>query len=139
MKKFSILFLLVMVVTFTVVSGQKEKVEKMMDPHAELDKSVARGKALFMDPKLGTSGMSCNSCHMEGGTKKGKMKDMVIQPFSNEAAEYPKYFMMAKKVMTLDQVINWCIVKPMKGEPLAWDDTRMADLAAYIASVKPAE
>jgi thiosulfate dehydrogenase len=108
----------------------------MPDPHAELKKSIERGKALFMDPKLGTSGMSCNSCHMEGGTKAGKMKDMDIKPFDNLAAGYPKYFMMAKKVMTLDQVVNWCILKPMKGEPLAWDDARLTDLTAYVASVK---
>jgi len=47
--------------------------------------------------------------------------------------------MMANKVMTLDQVINWCIMTPLQGEPLKWDDQRLADLAAYCASVESAE
>jgi len=44
--------------------------------------------------------------------------------------------MMAKRVMTLDQVVNWCIVTPMKGKALKWDDQKLTDLTAYVASVK---
>jgi hypothetical protein len=46
---------------------------------------------------------------------------------------------MAKKVMTLDQVNNWCIMNPLKGKPLAWDDQKLTDLTAYVASVKKVE
>jgi cytochrome c len=44
--------------------------------------------------------------------------------------------MMASRVVTLDQMINWCIITPMKGTALAWDDQGLADLVAYVASVK---
>ena len=57
----------------------------------------------------------------------------------NLAAKYPKYFMMAKRVMTLDQVVHFCVVNPLKGKALAWDDQKLTDLTAYIASVKKVE
>jgi len=109
--------------------------EKENDSKQELKQAIMRGKELFVDESLGTNGMSCNSCHVEGGTKPGKMGDMEIPPFANVAKKYPMYFKMAEKVMTLDQVINFCIITPMEGKPLALDDQRMADLASYIAWV----
>ncbi|MDH5406738.1 MAG: hypothetical protein OEX80_09380 [Candidatus Aminicenantes bacterium] len=117
-------------------AGNGKLATAQMDPKAELMKSVERGKVLFMDATLGTSGMSCNSCHPEGGTKEGKMGEKTIMPFDNLAAKYPKYITSAKRVMTLDQMINWCIVKAMKGEALAWDSQKLTDLTAYVASVK---
>jgi cytochrome c len=106
--------------------------EEEVDPKQEMKQAYMRGKDLFMDASLGTNGMSCNSCHAEGGTKAGKMGDMEIPPFSKVGDKYPMYFKMAGKVMTLDQVINFCVTTPMAGEALAWDDQKLADLATYI-------
>ncbi|MFB0518369.1 MAG: hypothetical protein ACETWC_03700 [Acidobacteriota bacterium] len=138
MKKILIpLFIAALGCLFLLAYASKGKVATaQVDPKAELMKSVERGKALFMDATLGTSGMSCNSCHPEGGTKEGKMGEMTIKPFDNLAAKYPKYIPSAKRVMTLDQINNWCIVKAMKGEALAWDSQKLTDLTAYVASVK---
>jgi len=119
-----------------LVSGALSFAEdKEVDPKNELKQAFMRGKDLFMDTSLGTNGMSCNSCHVEGGTKAGKMGDMTIPPFAHVATKYPMYFKMAGKVMTLDQVINFCVTTPMEGNPLAWDDQRIADLAMYISWV----
>ena len=107
------------------------------NPKAELRKSIESGKALFSDPQLGTTAQSCNDCHVMGGAKESKMGKMSIKAFDNLAGTYPKYFPMMNKVMTLDQMVNWCIVTPMKGPALAWDDQRLADLVAYVVSVKP--
>jgi cytochrome c len=146
MKKTVLIVFLCITVAVSVVAqekkeGMKEEAKKakgeMADAHKELMAAVERGKALFADPALGTTGMSCGSCHMEGGTKPGKMGDMEIKPFMNVAVSYPKYVGMAGKVITLDQIVNVCIMKPMKGTPLKWDDQRLADLSAYVASVKP--
>ncbi|UCF79245.1 MAG: c-type cytochrome [Candidatus Eiseniibacteriota bacterium] len=139
MKRVAVLFLAFLFLTCAVLAyaGQEEK--KMADPAAELAKSVKNGKVLFGDESLGTNGMTCNSCHAEGGTKDGKMGEMVIPAFDNLAAKYPKYFKMAEKVMTLSQVNNACIVMAMKGKPLSWDDQKLADLTAYVASVKKAK
>jgi thiosulfate dehydrogenase len=139
MRKTTVLIVIVLLVALVYAFAQKEEEKEMAkpaDPAAELAKSIENGKKLFNDKELGTSGMTCNSCHMEGGTKAGKMGDMAIPAWDNLAPQYPKYFMMAKRVMTLDQVNNWCIVNPLKGKPLAWDDQKLTDLTAYCASVK---
>jgi len=141
MKKVTVLMIIVLFLALIVfVYAQKEEAKKMaVDPVAELAKSIANGKKLFNDTSLGTSGVTCNSCHMEGGTKEGKMGDMAIPAWDNLAAKYPKYFMMGKRVMTLDQVVQFCIVNPLKGKALAWDDQKLTDLTAYCASVKKVE
>ena len=123
----------VLVCLLILVSGALSLAgEKGADSKQELKQAIMRGKALFVDESLGTNGMSCNSCHVEGGTKPGKMGDMEIPPFTDVAKKYPMYFKMAEKVMTLDQVINWCILTPMEGKPLTWDDQRLADLTTYV-------
>ena len=139
MRKMAVLILIGLLVIFVAFAcAQKEEKMKMdVDPAMELAKSVENGKKLFNDTTLGESGMTCNSCHMEGGTKAGKMGEMSVSAFDNLGAKYPGYFMMAKKVMTLDQVVNFCIVNPIQGKALAWDDQKLTDLTAYCASVKP--
>jgi len=142
MKRFYGVIAIVLVFCFVVVSAQQkmmEKKSKMLDAKAELQKVIEQGKALFNDPSLGTTGMTCNSCHKGGGTKSSEMKGMKIDPFNNLGTEYPKYFMMAKKVLTLDQVVNFCITMPLKGKALGADDPRLTALVAYCASVRKAK
>lgn len=141
MKRFIVLVLLAIVAGSVMLVCAQEKKEETakIEPATELAKSIERGFMLFNDKKLGTTGETCNDCHRGGGTQSSKMGDMSIKAFDNLAAAYPKYFMMDKRVMTLDQVVNFCIVTPLKGEPLAWDDQRLTDLVAYCASVKPAK
>ncbi len=142
MKKATTLMVLILFLALIVYAcAQKEEPKKMVaaDPAAELAKSVANGMKLFNDTSLGTSGLTCNSCHMGGGMKEGKMGDKVIPAWDNLAPKYPKYFKMAERVYTLDQVVQFCIVNPLKGKPLAWDDQKLTDLTAYCASVKKME
>lgn len=130
-----VVFAFVLLMVFAALSSAQEMGKMKADPGQELKNASARGKTLFMDASLGTNGMSCNSCHAGGGMKAGKMGEMEIPPFAQVGKKYPMYFKMAEKVMTLDQVINFCITTPMKGKALAWDDQKIADLAAYIVSV----
>ena len=141
MKRLIALGLLVIIAGSVALVPAQEKKDEMakMDPATELAKSVERGFALFNDKKLGTSGKTCNDCHAGGGAQDSKMGDMTIKAFNNLAASYPKFFMMDERVMTLDQVVNFCVTTPLEGEPLAWDDQRLTDLVAYCASVKPAK
>jgi cytochrome c len=139
--KRAILFVTILLVALAAVlalAQEKKEMEKKPDPAAEMKASIERGMKLFNDPELGTSGQTCNTCHMKGGTMPGEMGNMKIKAFDSLNAKYPMYWMMAKKVMTLDQVVNWCIMMPLKGEPLVWDDQKLTDLVAYCASVKPA-
>ncbi len=138
MRKVTIVILIVLVLGFFVYAfAQKEEATKMeANPAAELAKSIANGKMLFSDTSLGTSGLTCNSCHAEGGTKEGKMGETIVPAWDNLAPKYPKYFKMAKRVYTLEQVVQFCIVNPLKGKALAWDSQKLTDLTAYCASVK---
>ena len=74
-----------------------------------------KGKALFSDPKLGggTAGISCNSCHPDGKgmEKAGDRKD-------------------------LEKQVNACIKGPLKGKGIDPKSPEMADIIAYIKSLK---
>ena len=76
---------------------------------------AAKGKALFNDAKLGnnTSGQSCNSCHPDGKglEKAGDRKD-------------------------LEAFVNSCIENALKGKPIDSKSQEMANLVAYIRSLK---
>jgi cytochrome c553 len=75
----------------------------------------AKGKILFNDTHLGgaTAGRSCNSCHpgKKGLEKTGARND-------------------------LPEIINACIENALKGKPLDRKSGEMADLVAYIESLK---
>ncbi|MGB9596439.1 MAG: c-type cytochrome [Candidatus Poribacteria bacterium] len=106
-----------------------------VDPKAELEKVIARGKVLFNDAKLGKSGSSCNSCHPNGGTTGGQMMGMAIPTLKGAAATFPKYKTNAKAVITLQQMNNMCIQMIMKGTPLKLDSADSIALAAYVTSL----
>jgi len=73
--------------------------------------TIDKGKALFNDPKLGTAGKSCNTCHNDG---KGMEK----------AA--------AKK--DLEIMINSCITGALKGKALDVKSADMQSLVLYLKS-----
>jgi cytochrome c553 len=77
--------------------------------------NVAKGKVLFNDGKLagGTAGKSCNSCHPDG---KGLEK--------------------AADKKDLEKTINLCIEQALKGRPIDLESAQMADIVAYITSLR---
>lgn len=83
------------------------------------DASVANGKALFNDPKLGTTGKSCNDCHPNGsGAEKVASK--------NDAY--------------IEDTVNGCINQSIKGKALDVKSVEMRSIVLYIKSLgdKPA-
>ncbi|MCU0231202.1 MAG: cytochrome C, partial [Acidobacteria bacterium] len=46
---------------------------------------------------------------------------------------YPKFQQQLGRVITLGEMINWCIQQPLEGKPLALDDPRMVAMMAYVA------
>jgi len=79
--------------------------------------SIETGRTLFESPRLGTSGKSCAGCHPQG---KGL-----------EDSGYLDDTEMVK-------MINLCIRKPLKGEPLDPASTEMDSLVLYLRSLFPA-
>jgi len=78
------------------------------------------GRKLWTDTSLGTSGFSCNTCHPNGAGLKKK--------------PYPKYVKMPNDIVTMDQMINYCVLNPMKGKALAWNSMKITAIASYIRS-----
>ncbi len=77
--------------------------------------NAEKGKALFNDPKFGggTAGMSCNSCHQDG---KGLEK--------------------AADRKDLEKMVNACIKNALKGKGIDLKSSEMADIVAYLKSLK---
>ncbi len=87
-----------------------------------LDEIVVKNYSdkLWVDPKLGKSGLSCGSCHPNGkGLRRGS---------------WPKYIAMADDILTLDQMINFCMTNPMKAKPIKWYLQKMTGLAYYVST-----
>jgi thiosulfate dehydrogenase len=79
---------------------------------------VKKGEKLFHDPKLGKNKVSCDQCHPNGA--------------NTHPETYPKFQKQIGKVISLFEMVNWCIRNPLEGESLAADDPKMVALLAYI-------
>jgi len=86
----------------------------------ETKKFVAEGNAMFHDAKKlgGTIGISCDMCHPNAA--------------NTHPETYPKYQVQLQRVALLRDMINWCIVNPVKGKALPDDSRTMRALEAYI-------
>jgi cytochrome c553 len=102
------LFVLTLVILSLVVSGV-------------FAADVAKGKALFNDPKLGggTAGKSCNSCHKDGS-----------------GIDISKKEFMGGKAKSVEEAVNMCITMMMKGKALDVKGADMANIVAYMKSLK---
>jgi len=74
--------------------------------------SIDLGKKLFNDPKLGTAGKSCNTCHTDG-------KDLS----------------KAGAIDELPAIVNACITRNLKGRALDVNSVEMKSLILYIKSL----
>jgi mono/diheme cytochrome c family protein len=84
--------------------------------------SIEKGKALFNDIGLGTTGSSCNTCHMNG---KGL-----------EAAAVRKQWIRSDKTYTtLEGLVNGCITTGLRGKALDVRSVEMQSIVLYIRSL----
>ncbi len=113
----AIFVLLLLVSSISVVADEFTK--KDLDKWNEAFMSVVKeGDALFHSNKLGENTVSCDMCHPNA---------------SNTHPEtYPKFQKQIGEVVSLRDMINWCIQNPLEGEPLALDDPKMIAIEAYI-------
>jgi len=80
---------------------------------------VKTGRALWTSPELGTNGVACAQCHPNGA--------------NTHPETYPKFQQQLGRVATLRDMVNWCILNPLEGEPLALDDPKMVAIESYLA------
>lgn len=86
----------------------------------ETEKLVVEGSRIFHNADLlgSTTAVSCDMCHPDA---------------SNTHPEtYPKFQVQMGRVALLRDMINWCIINPVRGKSFAPDDPRMRALEAYI-------
>ena len=85
---------------------------------------VAKGKALFNDPKLGTNNATCGQCHPDGkGLEKAGAKGK------------KEWKTPAGVQKNLEEAINICITMALKGKALDNKSQQMQDLVTYIKSL----
>jgi len=91
--------------------------QQVAQEHKALMQSVSNGDALWHSPKLGNNGLACANCHPDGS--------------ASNPHTWPKFQTNLGKVGTLREMINWCVIVPMQGQPLAYDSAEMIAMEAY--------
>jgi thiosulfate dehydrogenase len=79
---------------------------------------VKEGDKLFHSATLGKNKVSCDQCHPNAA--------------NTHPETYPKFQKQIGRVITLFEMVNWCLRNPLEGDPLAADDPRMVALLSYI-------
>jgi hypothetical protein len=87
------------------------------------EEAVARGRALYTDRSLGTSGKACVDCHVEGSL--GRVKDL-----------YPRYDEKTNRYESLEERLTTMIVTKLGGAAPAAGDPRLSDLTIYLKSLR---
>ena len=116
--------ILVAVVTVVIISGltthADEFTKKDQDRwQQEFMSVVKKGRDLWVSPELGANGVACAQCHPNAA--------------NTHPETYPKFQKQLGEVIALRDMINWCIINPLEGEPLELHDPRLVAMEAYIA------
>lgn len=96
-------------------------------PHAfdNFQQAAAYGKKLWNDENLGTSGVACISCH-----------DGYELLHLERNQNFPHFVKMVGDVVSLDQMINYCMLNPMKGKAFDKDSKELTAMAAYYRTYR---
>lgn len=86
----------------------------------ETETLVLTGARIFhsADELGSTVAVSCDMCHPDAA--------------NTHPETYPKFQVQTGRVILLRDMINWCLINPVRAEPLAPDDPGMRALEAYI-------
>jgi len=107
------------VLGMSFTTGAKEFTQKDLDRwDKEFMSVVKEGEKLFHSSSLGKNKVSCDQCHPNGA--------------NTHPETYPKFQQQIGKVISLGEMVNWCLRNPLEGDPLALDDPKMVALLAYI-------
>lgn len=87
--------------------------------------AVAYGKKLWNDENLGTSGVACLSCHSD-------YQYLHLDRNRN----FPHFVKMVGDVVSLDQMINYCMLNPMKGKQFEKNSKELTAMGAYYRAYR---
>jgi cytochrome c len=88
------------------------------------------GKQLWQDRALGTSGLACQTCHLNHAS----FNPTFVQPYPHQVS-MPRQRAGLSQV-ALDEMVQVCMVIPMASRPLAWASKELAALTAYAGEVQ---
>jgi cytochrome c len=91
---------------------------------------VAEGERLWQDRSLGTSGLACGTCHLNYGN----LNKTFLKPYPHNVA-MPQQQAGLKQV-NADEMVQFCMVVPMAGQPFGWASRELAALTAYTEKVQ---
>lgn len=94
-----------------------------------LGEDILGGETVFMNNKFGTGHLTCDSCHLGGGTRMNYQNGHVIPNLLGQASRYPK--VSSRHIETLDMQINRCIQRT-GASPLNPGDSRLRSLNLYL-------
>ena len=83
------------------------------------------GAKMWNDKALGTSDLACSSCHTDYG----------LLNFDRNQ-NFPHYVEIVGDVVTLDQMINFCMLNPMQAEPFEANSKELTAIAAYFRAYR---
>ena len=94
--------------------------------------SVRRGKALLAFtrdslPNHVGNRLQCVSCHPDDGTRRN------VMPWVGVYARFPQYRARVGGIQVIEDRINDCFKRSMKGKPLVPESRDMRDIIAYMA------
>ncbi len=119
-----------------VVSFANGKPMRMTEPRSIHQQCIRRGDSLFHHAELGKNQLTCAHCHERSKAKRWEVEGAEQGPtLRGIAAFYPRYRSELGKVATLEQQINYCIVKRQAGAGLPLDSEEIVGLCCYLASI----
>lgn len=126
--------LLAIIAGFSLSVGLISSVSASPGP---LDKMVTKGKHIFLHDTFDGRGMTCDSCHTDGGMGPTIVpgSNMHRPSLSNAAAVFPRYKLDDGRVMTLADEIHGCIAGALGGKAPAYDSNEMRALETYLSSL----
>jgi len=83
------------------------------------------GAAMWKDESLGKAGVACMSCH-SGFARLHFDKNQT----------FPHYVEMVGDVVSLDQMINFCMLNPMQGKPFEANSKELTAMAAFYRAYR---
>ncbi len=95
---------------------------QVRDNHiTDYKKLLAMGEKMWNDENLGGSGLSCMSCHT----------DHESLNIEKHHGVWPHNVHMTNDILTLTQMINFCMLNPMEGKAIDPDSVKMTAMAAF--------
>ena len=89
------------------------------------------GQALFHSTQLGTNGLSCDSCHVDGGRFSHRLKGQRIPSLVKAKAMFPA-INPSGNVTTLGAQINQCIIHNLHGNRLSLTSRKLGLFDLYL-------